>query len=71
MSRDSEGDHVYLVDRAGERHTPVHGKVGVPFFGQLIPDCLHRTEEAMSQQHTFLAIELALQARAQAVRIGC
>ena len=47
----------------------MHGKVGFPFFGQLILDCLHRTEEAMSQRHTFLAIELALQAQAQALRI--
>ncbi|MHB0961058.1 MAG: Gfo/Idh/MocA family protein [Pirellulaceae bacterium] len=71
VARDCEGDHVYLVDHAGERHIPVHGKAGFPFFGQLILDCLHRTEEAMSQRHTFLAIELALQAQAQALRIGC
>jgi len=69
VGRDSEGDQVYLVDHAGERHMPVHGQVGFPFFGQLILDCLHRTEEAMTQRHTFLAIELALRAQTQALRI--
>jgi predicted dehydrogenase len=71
VARDQEGDHVYLVDHAGEQHIPVHGQVGFPFFGQLILDCLQRTEDAMSQRHTFLAIELALQAQVQALRIGC
>jgi predicted dehydrogenase len=71
VARDTEGDHVYLVDHAGERHLAVHGKAGFPFFGQFILDCLHRTEHAMSQRHTFLAIELALQAQAQALRINC
>jgi len=70
IARDPEGDHVYLVDGRGEHHFPVHGKVGFPYFGQLILDCLHRTETAMPQKHTFLAIELALQAQAQAMRIG-
>ncbi len=70
VARDPEGDHVYLVDDKGERHIPVHGKVGFPFFGQLILDCLNRTENAMTQSHAFLAIELALVAQANAVRIG-
>ena len=71
VARDGAGDHVYLVDHTGERHIPVHGQVGFPFFGQLILDCLQRTDHAMPQRHTFLAIELALQAQAQALHIGC
>ncbi len=70
VARDPAGDHVYLVDHKGERHIPVHGKVGFPFFGQLILDCLHRTENAMPQRHTFLAAELCLKAQAQAVHVG-
>ena len=70
MARDAEGDHVYLVDHQGEQHLPVHGKVGFPFFGQLILDCLNRTENAMPQRHTFLAIELALQAQGRALKIA-
>jgi hypothetical protein len=72
VARDVTGDHVYLVDGKGEHHLPVHGTVGFPYFGRLILDCLHRTDEAMSQRQTFLAIELALQAQAQALKIaGC
>lgn len=69
VGREFEGDHVYLVDRSGEHHFAVHGKVGFPFFGRLIRDCLERTETAMPQQHTFLAIDLALEAQEKAVRI--
>jgi predicted dehydrogenase len=70
VARDAEGDHVYVVDRHGERHLPVHGKIGFPFFGQLILDCLNGTERAMTQEHALLAVELALLAQASAVSIG-
>lgn len=70
IARDAESDHVYLVDHKGERHIAAHGRYGFPYFGQLIQDCLARTEKAMPQRHTFLAIELALKAQAQAMRIA-
>lgn len=70
IGRDAEADHVYLVNREGERHIPVHGKVGYPFFGQLILDCLNRTENAMSQEHTFKSIELGIQAQLQAEQVA-
>ena len=46
------------------------GKVGFPFFGQLILDCLHRTEQAMTQEHAFKAAELCLRAQAAAIRVA-
>lgn len=46
------------------------GQVGFPFFGQLILDCLHRTENAMTQAHCFKAAELCVKAQMQAVCIG-
>jgi len=64
------GDHLFLVDRTGERHLELAGQVGFPFFGALIRDCLERTESAMTQAHAFLAAELALQAQAMAERVG-
>lgn len=70
VGRDREGDQVYLVDRRGERHISVHGKVGFPFFGQLVLDCLNRTEIAMGQEHAFRAIELALLAQKSAIATG-
>ena len=45
------------------------GRVGYPFFGQLILDCLEGTERAMTQEHAFRAAELCLQAQEHAVRI--
>ena len=65
----AEGDHLFLVDDDGERHIRCAGRVGFPYFGQLILDCLNRTENAMTQHHTFLAAELSLQAQAAAIRI--
>lgn len=69
VARDVEGDHVYLVNHKGEFHFNVHGKVGFPFFGQFILDCINRTENAMTQEHTFLAMELALIAQKQAIKL--
>ncbi|MCP1312021.1 Gfo/Idh/MocA family protein [Paenibacillus tyrfis] len=69
IARDKQGDHVYLVNKEGERHFSVHGEVGYPFFGQLILDCIHRTENAMTQEHAFKAAELCLKAQQQSVRV--
>ena len=43
--------------------------MGYPFFGQLIRDCLDRTETAMTQAHAFKAAELCLIAQKQAEKI--
>ena len=69
VGAEAEGDHLFLVDDSGEHHMRCAGKVGFPFFGQLILDCLNRTENAMTQEHAFRAAELALQAQAAARRI--
>ena len=66
---DGEGDLVFLVTEKGEEALRVAGKVGFPFFGELILDCLNRTENAMTQAHAFKAAELCLKAQATAVRI--
>ena len=63
------GDQVYLVDQQREQHFDVAGQIGYPFFGELIRDCLNRTELAMAQAHTFKAAELAMQAQAAAMMI--
>jgi len=57
------GDHLFLVDKKGEQHLELAGKVGFPYFGQLILDCLNRTENAMTQAHTFKAAELCVKAQ--------
>ena len=56
-------DQFFLVDGKGEHRIPCAGKVGYPFFGQLVLDCLNRTENAMTQEHTFKAAELCLLAQ--------
>jgi predicted dehydrogenase len=70
VARDREGDHLYLVDARGEHYLPVAGKIGFRFFGQLILDCLNRTEAAMTQAHAFKAAEIGLLAQAAARRIA-
>lgn len=69
IARDTSGDHVYLVNGDGEQHLQVAGKVGFPFFGQLILDCLNRTEYAMTQEHAFKVAELSLIAQRDAFHI--
>jgi len=70
VGRDKTGDNVYIVDDSGERYLNVAGKVGFRFFGELILDCLNRTEKAMTQAHTFKAAELCLRAQLAARRIA-
>ena len=70
VARDDRGDHLYLVDSKGARHLNVAGTIGFPFFGQLVLDCLHRTENAMTQAHAFKAAELCLLAQAAARRLA-
>ncbi|GMK40393.1 oxidoreductase [Paenibacillus sp. CCS19] len=69
IGRERTGNHVYLANKEGEFHFHVSGQVGYPFFGELILDCLNRTENAMTQEHAFLAAELCLRAQVDAVKI--
>jgi predicted dehydrogenase len=70
VARRKSGEHLILVDGRRERRFDLKGKVGFPFFGQLIQDCLQRTEDAMSQAHIFKAAELCLKAQAAARTIS-
>jgi predicted dehydrogenase len=63
------GNQLFLVNHKGEQHIDCDGKVGYPFFGEFILDCLQRTEKSMSQEHVFKAAELAVKAQMQAQRI--
>lgn len=69
IARSSRGDHVYLVNGEKEAHINVKGKVGAPFFGELILDCLNRTENAMTQKHALKAAELCLIAQMEAIKV--
>ena len=62
------GGHVFLVNGEGEKYVSAVGVTGYPFFGQLILDCLSRTENAMTQAHAFKAAELCLLAQKKAIR---
>ena len=64
------GNHVFLVNQDGEQHFEVDGKIGYPYFGQLILDCLNRTENAMTQAHCFKAAELAVRAELAARHVA-
>lgn len=63
---DGTSNHVFLVNKDGEQHFEVTGQVGYPYFGQLILDCINRTENAMTQEHAFKAAELCVKAQMQA-----
>ncbi len=69
VGRERQGGQVYIVDGKGEYHVNVTGRVGARFFGELILDCLNRTEQAMTQAHAFKAAELCLRAQVAARRL--
>lgn len=66
----AEADVLYLVDAKGEHRLPCRDRVGYPFFGELILDCLERTERAMTQTHAFEAARLCLIAQTKARKLS-
>lgn len=69
VAKDTEGDHVILVDEKEEKHYKVFGKIGFPFFGNLIRECLYKDVVCMDQEHIFRAIELAIEAEEKAINL--
>jgi predicted dehydrogenase len=70
VGADATGDHLFLVTDRGEEHMQLAGKVGFPYFGRLVLDCLNRTENAMTQAHAFKAAELCIQCQLAAKKIA-
>jgi predicted dehydrogenase len=63
VARETGGNLVFLVDGEQEKEIACAGKVGFPYFGELILDVLNRTENAMTQAHAFKAAELSMLAQ--------
>ncbi|MFD2935579.1 Gfo/Idh/MocA family protein [Spirosoma flavum] len=62
------GNHLFITDQKETRYLDC-SKEPLPYGEQLVDDILNRTETAMSQEHCFLATELALKAQKQAQTI--
>lgn len=63
------GSHLFLVDHKDTRYIDCQ-EVDLPYGKQLIFDVVNRTETAMSQEHCFLATELALKAQKNAKKLN-
>ncbi|MFZ6000435.1 MAG: Gfo/Idh/MocA family protein [Bacteroidota bacterium] len=59
------GNHLFLVDKKETKYIDCKD-VNLPYGEQLVNDVVNRTETAMTQNHCFLATELALQAQKNA-----
>lgn len=62
-------NHLFIADKAGTRYIDC-SDVKCPYGEQFLYDVRHRTETAMTQEHCFLASELALRAQGMATRLG-
>ena len=62
-------NHLFLVDREGARHLDASGDA-LPFGPALLADVVERSETALPQEHCFTAMQIALEAQAQAARLG-
>ena len=62
LTRSNRGNHLFLVDQKETRYIDCSAGP-MPYGEQLVDDVLNRTETAMSQEHCFLATELALRAQ--------
>lgn len=63
------GNHLFLVDHKEARYIDC-GEVALTYGPALVQDILNRTETAMTQEHCFLATELALKAEKNAVTLS-
>ncbi len=63
VARSAPAAKLFLVDGEQEREIDCLDRSGFPFFGQLIRDCIARTETAMTQAHVFKAAQLSMQAQ--------
>jgi predicted dehydrogenase len=63
------GSHLYLVNGKDTQYIDCSNVI-LPFGQQLVDDIINRTETAMTQQHCFLATELALKAQQKAQKIN-
>jgi predicted dehydrogenase len=59
------GNHLFIVNGKDTQYVDC-SNVNLPYGEQLVNDVLNRTETAMTQEHCFLATELALKAQKQA-----
>jgi predicted dehydrogenase len=59
------GNHLFVVDKKETRYVDCSDQA-MPYGEQLVNDIVNRTETAMTQDHCFLATELALKAQKQA-----
>ena len=64
-----KGNHLFLVDQKETKYFDC-SNVHMPFGEQLVSDVVNRTETAMSQDHCFLATELALTAQKNAFQLN-
>lgn len=62
------GDHLFLVDQKGTRYIESQN-VELTYGRLLVDDILNRTETAMTQEHCFLAAQLAIEAQEKAINI--
>lgn len=63
------GNHLFLVNQKETRYIDC-SKEPLPFGEQFVNDVINRTETAMTQEHCFLATELALKAQKMAQKLS-
>ncbi|HEY3389040.1 MAG TPA: Gfo/Idh/MocA family oxidoreductase [Prolixibacteraceae bacterium] len=63
------GNHLFLVNQKETKYFDC-SQVYMPYGEQLVSDVVNRTETAMSQDHCFLATELALSAQKSAYKLN-
>lgn len=63
VARQAPASKLFLTNGECEQEIDCFGQSSFPYFGQLILDVLNRTENAMSQAHTFKAAELSMLAQ--------
>jgi predicted dehydrogenase len=62
-------NHLFLVNQNETKYFDC-SQVAMPYGAQMVSDVVNRTETAMTQEHCFLATELALKAQKMAIKLN-
>ena len=66
VARQAPASKLFITNNEREQEIDCYGQSAFPYFGQLILDVINRSENAMSQAHTFKAAELSMLAQRMA-----
>lgn len=66
---DGNENDMHILNGEGEYFVKVAGKIGLPFYKDLVLDCIYDTDNSIKFSHIEAVVKLAIEAQEKAIRI--